>query len=152
MKTLVRSKAGKKVHKAAVKHANTRATTNAHRTGGNAPDAQPQADGVSMVLVPLQLEKETMDEMIAFRLPSKWKANIEKRLAALGVPKSRFSEFYRGAIIAGIGNSMRAKSPEWQEFLRVVQPIAKEKLGADLTDAGLEALIRQGVVLPGTPS
>lgn len=105
----------------------------------------------SMAMAPVMPEKQTKSAQIAFRIPAKWKANIEAQLRALGVAEDSFAEFYRGAIIAGIGNAIRAKDPAWQRFVEEVQPQAKRTLGMALTDAGLEALIRQGTVLPGTP-
>jgi hypothetical protein len=109
-----------------------------------------EKSGYSIAMAPVLPEKETKGAQIAFRIPAKWKANIEAQLRALGVPDDRFAEFYRGAIIAGIGNAIRAQDPAWQRFVEEVQPQAKRTLGMALTDAGLEALIRQGTVLTGT--
>jgi hypothetical protein len=117
-----------------------------------APKSHPKdLPAYSFVMAPPVPEKQTKSAQIAFRIPAKWKANIEAQLRALGVPSDSFAEFYRGAIIAGIGNAIRAKDPAWQRFVEEVQPQAKRTLGMALTDAGLQALIRQGTVLPGTP-
>ncbi|MGH7441632.1 MAG: hypothetical protein ACREKE_03045 [bacterium] len=94
-------------------------------------------------------ERESMDGVISFRIPGKWKANIEKRLQALGLSERRYADFYRGAVMAAIGNSLRAKSPAWQAFLKEVEPVAEAKLGTKLTDQGIEGIVRQGMGYTG---
>jgi hypothetical protein len=86
---------------------------------------------------------------IRFRISSKWKANIVSQLGALGVPPRAHAEFFRGAVIAAIGQAQRAKSPSWQAFVAAVQPHAQERLGMSLTDGGLIAIMRQGRSLTG---
>jgi hypothetical protein len=92
----------------------------------------------------------THDAAITFRIPSKWKANIERQLLAMGLPKRRHSDFFRGALVASLGTAMRAKDPAWQAFLEAAQPIAQQTLGTKLKDEGLEAILRQGTILSGT--
>ena len=98
----------------------------------------------SPLLVPPIPSSEPKDEVISFRLPARLKANIDKHLKVLGVPDNRKADFYRGAILAGIGNSLRAKDPAWQAFLDALQPLAKQHLGMELMDSGLKGILNEG--------
>jgi len=98
----------------------------------------------SPILVPEIPRQEAKDEVISFRLPARLKANIDRQLKGLGVPDSRKADFYRGAIIAAIGNSLRAQDPSWQEFLEAIQPLAKQYLGMELMDSGSKGILEEG--------
>jgi hypothetical protein len=99
---------------------------------------------VSPVLMPSIPRAEAKDEVISFRLPARLKANIDKHLKALGVPDNRKAEFYRGAILAAIGNCLRAQDASWQSFLEALQPLAQKHLGMGLGDSGLKGILDEG--------
>ena len=99
---------------------------------------------VSPILAPKIPSRESKDELIAFRVPARWKANIEKRLNELGVPASKRADFYRGAVIAGIGNALRAQDSKWQAFVDAIQPLAKKHLSMELSDDGAESILSLG--------
>jgi hypothetical protein len=103
-----------------------------------------KAEKFSPVLMPEIPRAESKDEVISFRLPARLKANIDRHLKALGVPGNRKADFYRGAIIAAIGNSLRARDASWRAFLDDVQPIAQKHLGMKLMDSGIEGILEEG--------
>jgi hypothetical protein len=98
----------------------------------------------SPILVPEIPRLEAKDEVISFRLPGRLKAGIDRQLKALGVPDSRKADFYRGAILAAIGNSLRARDASWQKFLEAIQPLARQHLGLDLMDSGAKGILDEG--------
>lgn len=76
--------------------------------------------------------RASKDAILAIRVAPTTKDWIEDELLRLGVaPKDR-AHFYRGAILAAIGNVKRAQSPAWKKFLAAIQPAAQKHLGAGL--------------------
>lgn len=78
------------------------------------------------------------NKIISIRLSEAVSQFIERELAKMGIASARDrQDFYRGAILAGITNARRAKSPEWKKFVEAIQPLARKHLGVglDLNDA-----------------
>ena len=84
-------------------------------------------------------------EIISIRLSAQVAQFIEKELAKMGVASARDrQDFYRGAILAGITNARRAKSPEWKKFVDAIQPLARKHLGVGLDLDGPKEIMESG--------
>ena len=84
------------------------------------------------------------DAILALRLAPAVKDWIEDELEKLGVEPKNRADFYRGAILAAIGNVKRSQDPAWNRFLEAVQPAARRHLGAALELGGPDALQNLG--------
>jgi len=105
---------------------------------------KPLHKALDPVLIPPS-SRGTKDEVLSIRVNSQAMAFIEDELSKLGLDTSRKRQnFYRGAILAGIGNAKRAHSPAWKKFIAVIQPQARKHLGMGLELDGAEAIMESG--------
>ena len=72
------------------------------------------------------------DDILRFRVHPKQKQYWLKALAKLGVED--FSTYARAAVERAIAQDLRAAEPQWQEFIKAIQPKAKEILGVEVSD------------------
>jgi hypothetical protein len=99
--------------------------------------AQVKAVGVRRHRInPLKNNKATLrgsrDITLRFRVHASQKQYWFKALAKLGVED--FSTYARAAVERAITQDLRSLEPQWQEFVKAIQPIAKEKLGVQVSD------------------
>lgn len=84
------------------------------------------------------------DAILAIRMAPQVKEWIEAELEKLQVEPKHRAHFYRGAILAAIGNVKRAQDPGWKLFLKAIQPAARRHLGAELELGGAESIENLG--------
>lgn len=100
--------------------------------------------GTSLVLIPAA-SPETKSEVLSIRFNRTARSFLEKELAGMGIVSKRDRmNFFRGAILAGIGNAQRANSPAWQKFIKAIQPMSKKILGMALKLDGAEDIMESG--------
>jgi len=79
----------------------------------------------------LRKHRESKDEVLRFRIDSRQKQYWLEAIAKLNV---EFSGYVRQAVDRAIAQDLRASEPKWQEFMKAIQPVAKNVLGHEVSD------------------
>ncbi len=79
----------------------------------------------------LRNNRDSKDEVLRFRVDSRQKQYWLEAIAKLNV---EFSSYVRQSIDRSIAQDLRASDPKWQEFMKAIQPVAKQVLGHEVSD------------------
>lgn len=79
----------------------------------------------------LRKHRGSKDEVLRFRVHARQKQYWLEAIAKLGV---EFSSYVRQAVDRAIAQDLRSSDPQWQEFIKAVQPVAKQVLGHEVSD------------------
>lgn len=77
-------------------------------------------------------------ETLRFRVDPRQKQYWLKALAQLGVED--FSSYARSAVDRAISQDLRSMDPKWQDFVKAIQPKAKEILGTEVSDSAKDRI------------
>ena len=79
----------------------------------------------------LRKQRGAKDEVLRFRVDARQKQYWLEAIEKLGV---EFSSYVRQAIDRAITQDLRSSDPQWQDFIKAIQPVAKKVLGHEVSD------------------
>ena len=85
----------------------------------------------------LRKHRGAKDEVLRFRVDARQKQFWLEAIAKLGV---EFSGYVRQAVDRAIAQDLRSSDPKWQDFMKAIQPVAKEVLGHEVSDNAKDRL------------
>jgi len=85
----------------------------------------------------LKKHRGTKGEVLRFRVDTRQKQYWLEAIAELGV---EFSSYVRQAVDRAIAQDLRSSDPKWQDFLKAIQPVAKQVLGHEVSDNAKDRL------------
>jgi hypothetical protein len=89
----------------------------------------------------LRKNRGSKDEVLRFRVDPRQKQYWLKAMEKLGVED--FSSYARQAIDRAISQDLRSSNPQWQEFIKAIQPMAAKHLGHEVSDNARDRLENQ---------
>jgi|HubBroStandDraft_5_1064220.scaffolds.fasta_scaffold152441_2 hypothetical protein len=91
----------------------------------------------------LRKHRGAKDVVLRFRVDPRQKQYWLEAMAKLGV---EFSSYVRQAVDRAIAQDFQSSDPKWQEFMKAIQPQAKEILGYGLRDSAKDRLENLGEI------
>jgi hypothetical protein len=85
----------------------------------------------------LRKHRGAKGEVLRFRVDARQKQYWLEAIAKLG---AEFSSYVRQAVDRAIAQDLRSSDPQWQEFIKAVQPVAKQVLGHEVSDNAKDRL------------
>jgi hypothetical protein len=85
----------------------------------------------------LKKQRGAKAEVLRFRVDPRQKQFWLEAMDKLGV---EFSSYVRQAVDRAIGQDLRSQDPKWQEFVKAIQPKAREILGVEIGDDAKDRL------------
>jgi len=85
----------------------------------------------------LRKHRGAKDEVLRFRVDARQKQYWLEAIAKFEV---EFSSYVRQAIDRAIAQDLRSSDPQWQDFIKAIQPVAKKVLGHEVSDNAKDRL------------